>query len=161
MLPNGRVDILNHNPYDRFQLHDKIPSGTSTGYRDALTGNFQNNLVSDVFFSGENMRIVQNGLKAGVYNLSKGRFVIGDQDEDTLKIIMRSIYLQHSVNLPDNITGQVEALNKLVMEYAVPQIYGDAVSYMKYKNDVSTLVVPLSTPVSTYTNTTLELKPWF
>ena len=84
MQSNGRVDILNHNPYDRFQLHVKIPSGTSTGYRDALTGNFQNNLVSDVFFSGENMRIVQNGLKAGVYNLSKGRFVIGDQDEDTL-----------------------------------------------------------------------------
>ena len=49
MQTNGRVDILNYNPYDRFSLHDKIPTGTSTGYRDALTGNWSNNTLSNVF----------------------------------------------------------------------------------------------------------------
>ena len=32
---------------------------------------------------------------AGVYKSSGGRFRIGYQNEDTLKIIMRSIFLQH------------------------------------------------------------------
>ena len=98
---------------------------------------------------------------AGVYKTSNGRFQIGYQNEDTLKIIMRSIYLQHASNLPTNITQQVEALNKLVTDYCIPQICGEATGYIKYKNDVSTLVVPIERPTSTYSNTTLELKPWF
>ena len=156
MQTNGRVDILNYNPYDRFTLHDKIPTGTSTGYRDAMTGNWSANPLSTLFFSKDNIRIIQNGLKAGVYNLSKGRFLIGDQDEDTVKIIMRSTFLQIATNLPTDITGQIEALNKLVMEYCVPQIFGEAKGYVKFKNDVSTLVVPIDRPTSTYSNNTLD-----
>ena len=161
MQTNGRVDILNYNPGDRFSLHDKIPTGESTGYRAALTGNWSDNLLSNTFFSGANVRIIQNGLKAGVYKSSNGRFLIGDQDEDTLKIIMRSIFLQSATNLPNQIREQVTVLNKLVLDYAVPQIFGEAQGYIKYKNDVSTLVVPIERPTSTYSNTTLELKPWF
>lgn len=161
MQPNGRVDILNYNPGDRFSLHDKIPTGQSTGYRAALTGNWDANTLSNTFFSAANIRIVQNGLKAGVHKLSNARFLIGDQDEDTLKIIMRSIFLQSATNLPDKIQQQVAALNKLVLDYAVPQIFGEAQGYIKYKNDVSTLVVPIERPTSTYSNNTLELKPWF
>ena len=93
--------------------------------------------------------------------MSNGRFLIGDQDEDTLKIIMRSTFLQSATNLPTKITQQVEALNKLVIDYAVPQVFGEAQGYIKYKNDVSTLVVPIERPTSTYSNNTLELKPWF
>ena len=74
---------------------------------------------------------------------------------------MRSIFLQSATNLPNQIKEQVTALNKLVLDYAVPQIFGEAQGYIKYKNDVSTLVVPIERPTSTYTNTTLELKPWF
>ena len=157
---NGRVNITGPNPYLRFQMHDKI-STESTSFRDALTGNWESSPLSCTFFSAANVRILQNGIKAGVYNRSNGRFQIADQDEDTLKIIMRSIFLQHSTNLPTNISQQVSALNKMVVDYAAPQIYGEAVSYVKYKNDVSTLVVPIERPTSTYENNTLEFKKWF
>ena len=53
MQTNGRVDILNYNPGDRFSLHDKIPTGKSTGYRAALTGNWNDNLLSNTFFSAD------------------------------------------------------------------------------------------------------------
>ena len=69
---------------------------------------------------------------------------------------MRSTFLQSATNLPTNITGQIEALNKLVMEYCVPQIFGEAKGYVKFKNDVSTLVVPIDRPTSTYSNNTLD-----
>lgn len=161
MQANGRVNILNYNPYDRFGLHDKIPTGNSTTYCNALTGNWQKNMLSETFFNAGNIRIIQNGLKAGVYKLSNGRFLIGDQNEDTLKIIMRSVFLQNATNLPNDITAQVEALNKMVLNYCIPQVYGEAQGYVKYKNDVSTLVVPMTRPTSTYSNSTLELKPWF
>ena len=74
---------------------------------------------------------------------------------------MRSIYLQHATNLPTSITNQVEQLNGLVLDYAIPQICGEATGYIKYKNDVSTLPIPLQRGSSTYSNNILELKNFF
>ena len=159
---NGRVNILEEHSQDVFSLYDKIPIDQKiTSYNDAMTGNFENSNLSRAFFSAKNIIIIQNALMAGVYKASNGRFNIGYQNEDTLKIIMRSIFLQHSSNLPHSITQQVEELNKLVLDYAIPQICGEAQGYIKYKNDVSTLPVPLSHGVSTYSNNVLELKKFF
>ena len=159
---NGRVNMLGNNMPDVIQLYERVPINNKiTPYRQALTGNWENNMVSNVFFSAGNIKIIQNGIKAGVYNNSNKRFIIGPQDQDTLKIIMRSIFLQHSLNDSNNITRQVEGLNKLVLNYCVPQIIGEAEGYIKYKNDVSTLAMPMQRPTSTYASNTLELKPWF
>jgi hypothetical protein len=75
---------------------------------------------------------------------------------------MRSIFLQYSANQPNNITQQVEELNKLVLEYCIQQVYSEAQGYITYVNDASTLVVPIERPVMTSTNDRqLELKSWF
>jgi hypothetical protein len=159
---NGRVDILGDNVLNSFQLHDKMPVGGSDNYaRNALTGNWEGNNLSKTFFSKGNIDILQNGIRAGVYNESKGRFLIGKQDEDPLKIIMRSIFLTHSKNLPNQITQQVEQLNQMVLDYSVPQVLGEAVGYVKFKNDISMMYTPMTRPTSTFHNNTLELKPWF
>lgn len=159
---NGRVNILGNNTMDCFHLYDKIPIAQGdTYYRNALTGNWQNNLLSDAFFSAENMQIIQNGIKAGVYNKSNGRFQIADQDPAVLKMIMRSIFLQNSKNLQTDITNQIKALNDLVLDYAVPQVLGEAIGYVKYKNDASMMYTPIQQPTSTYHSNILELKPWF
>ena len=159
---NGRVDILGDKAPDIFKLYDRVPVNNKiTSYRQALTGNWENNMVSNAFFSAANIQIIQNGIRAGVYKLSNQRFLIGPQDLDTLKIIMRSIFLQHSLNDSKNIPQQIEGLNKLVMNYSVPQIIGEAEGYVKFKNDVSTMAMPMDRPTSTYSSNTLELKPWF
>ncbi len=162
MNANGRVNILEPINNSVFQLYDKIPiDEKTTSYRDALTGNLEANQLSRTFFSAGNILILQHGLMAGAYKSSGGRFRIGYQNEDTLKIIMRSIFLQHASNLSTNITQQVEALNNLVLDYAIPQICSEAEGYIKYKNDVSTLPVPLQRASSTYSNNILELKKFF
>lgn len=160
--PNGRVNILNNTPNSVFNLYDKIPVEQNiTSYRNALTGNLEDNMLSKVFFSKGNIIILQNKIMQGVFNSSKGRFKIGYQDEDTLKIIMRSTYLQNAANNPQNITEQVEALNQIVTDYCVPQICSEAQAYINYKNDVSNLAVPIQRPVSTYNNNSLEFKKFF
>ena len=157
---NGRVSIVGETM--PFHLYDKIPvAGGDNFYKCALTGNLQSNLLSDTFFSNGNIEILHNGIRAGVYNNSNKLYLISKQDTDTLKMIMRSIFLQHSKNLKTNITQQVEALNKLVIDYAVPQIMGEAEGYVKYKNDSSMMYTPMERPKSTYSNNTLEFKKWF
>ena len=162
MNANGRVNILEDPPQNVFNLYDRIPINEKiTSYNDALTGNFEQSNLSRAFFSAKNIIIVQNALMAGVHKASNGQFNIGYQNEDTLKIIMRSIFLQHSANLCTNITEQIVELNKMVIDYCVPNLCSEANAYIKYKNDVSTLPVPLSHGVSTYSSNVLELKKFF
>ena len=123
-VSNGRVDIFTPKTKDLFQMYDKIPVNQCVTLRNPTEGLWDNTILSDTFFSKENIQIIQNGIRAEVYKKSNGKYVIGNQECETLKIIMRSIFLQYSANQPDNIKGQVEQLNKMVLDYCVPQVYG-------------------------------------
>jgi len=161
---NGRVHITGPNNDTPFHLalYDKIPPKQSSSFRDAMNGNWEDSHLSRAYFSKENVQILQNGIRAGVYNKSNGKYLIGPQDEDVLKIIMRSIFLQHSANLPNKIKEQIRELNKLVIDYAVPQVYGESEGYIKYKQDASEMYIPLSLPTSSdFKHTSLQLKKWF
>jgi hypothetical protein len=160
---NGRINIQGPSKLGHLMMYDNPNFDVmtnSSGFKDAMKGNHEKNVLNEAFFSKENIRIIQNGIKVGVYERSHQRFVIGDQDEDNLKIIMRSIYLQNARNLPTSIRHQISELNNKVLEYCVHNVYGEAVSYMKYKHDVSTLAIPHAHPVSTGVkgSKTLELK---
>ena len=159
---NGRIDIQTPNTSKLFAMYDKIPANQCTTYRCPTDGLWDDTLVSDTFFSINNINILHNGIRAGVYEKSNGQYTIGPQDCDSLKVIMRSIFLQHSINTPDNIKEQIEALNKLVLNYCVNQVYNEAQGYMKYITDVSTLAVPMAHPVlANQKQRQLELKPFF
>ena len=159
---NGRVDIKSPNTSTLFQMYDKIPANQCVTFRNATEGLWSSNSLSDAFFSQQNIQIIQNGIRAGIYHRSNGQYVIGPQDCDSLKIVMRSVFLQYSANQPNNITQQIAQLNKIVLEYCIQQVYSEAQGYMKYINDASTLVVPISHPVMANENDRqLELKPWF
>jgi len=159
---NGRVNIL-EVPDNRFQMAEKIAlKNKSTEYRDPVYGIWECNVLSNAFFSENNVQIIQNGLRAGVYAMSKEQIVVPPQNIDQLKIIMRSIYLQnaqHSETVA--IPTQVDRLNKMVLEYAVSSVYKEAVGYLRYCKDQSSLVVPLDRPTLVDRDyKTLELKPW-
>jgi hypothetical protein len=161
---NGRVNIIEPEVPDAvFKMQERLTvKNKSTEYREALIGTLENNTLSDLFFSAENVQIIQNGLRAGVYTMSDKKFIIAPQNVDTLKVIMRSIYLQYAEHYPTNFTEQVERLNKLVLDYAIPSVYNEAIGYMKYRIDQSTLVTPLAIPRHHDRNyKQLELKKWF
>jgi hypothetical protein len=159
---NGRLDIKGPMKNDIFQLYDKIAlNHKSSSYTEALTGSWDPNSLSRAFFCSANIRIVQNAIRAGVHKGSNGRYNIGDQNEDTLKIIMRSTFLSSAVNNPEHIKEQIQELNKLVIKYCVPQLLGECEGYIKFKHDVSTLATPIDRPISTYHSNSLQTKTFF
>jgi hypothetical protein len=116
---------------------------------DALRGNWEVTELSKAFFSKENMRVVQNGIRKAVYDKSGPRkYVIDDQSADELTIIMRTMYLQYAQNLPYDIAGQVTDLNEKVYNWSVPHILSAVDHYNYYLNDISHMPVPLSRSVS-------------
>lgn len=161
MSGNGRVYIPSLNTQDQFKLYDKIEQ-KNTSFREALTGNWKENELSCQFFSTENIRILNNSIIDGIREKSKNRFNIGTQDQDELKIIMRAIYLENAKNLLTNIPEQVESLNKLVLQYSIPQILSSLESYAKYMHDITNMYTPMDRPVfSNVDDKTIEFKRWF
>jgi hypothetical protein len=153
---NGRV-VLNQSdiPYER------VPFKEDTQFRnDAMKGIHQKNTLNEVFFSKENIDALQHGIRHLVWVNSCKRHVIGNQSEDELKIIMRSIYLQYSKNQPFHIIEQVKELNAKVLEYAVNTILHEIEMYLNYRKDITQLPTPLerSPNVSSKGSKTLEFK---
>lgn len=159
---NGRVNIKSPDTSTLFKMYDKIPANQCVTFRNPTEGLWNATPLSQVFFSQENIQIIQNGIRSGVYKRSNGQYVIGDQDCDSIKIIMRSVFLQYSANKPSSIPEQIIELNNIVLNYCVQQVYSEAQGYMKYMDDVSTLVVPIAHPVQASNNDRqLEFKSWF
>jgi len=162
---NGRVNIIsNPDPSTTFKMQERIAlKNKSTSFASALSGNdWEETMLSKAFFSAENVQILQNGLRAGVYAKSNNEIVIPPQNTDQLKIIMRSTFLQYAEFSPKNIPQQIAHLNKIVLDYIIPTVYNEAIGYLKYMQDQSSLVVPLELPLHhdrEYKQ--LELKPWF
>jgi hypothetical protein len=146
---NGLVDIaILKDPDAMFRMHERVNvRNKPSAYSEALVGTLEWNVLAQVYFSAENMQIIQNALRAKIYKLSDGKINIPNQNVDNLKIIMRGIYMEYAEHYPKDIKGQVERLNKLVLDYAVPNVYSEAVSYMKYLVDQSTLPMPLDRPM--------------
>ena len=159
---NGKVNIMGPNVSTKFSMMDKIPLTTKTDYTNVLTGTFEKTRLSDVYFSQNNIQIIQNALRKGVYDRSNQKILIDEQPRDQLVCIMRSIFYQQSKNLDTNIPQQIEDLNKYVIDFCVNQLFNEAVAYLKYKEDSSKMHIPMTAPLySNKTNKTLELKRWF
>jgi len=74
---------------------------------------------------------------------------------------MRSIFLQYAEFDMNNIKNEVTRLNKLVLDYAIPTVFNEAIGYLKYCEDQSTLIVPLELPRQNDREyKQLELKNW-
>jgi hypothetical protein len=156
---NGKVNIMGPNIAAQFSMMDKIPINTNTNYQNVLAGNFERSELSTNYFSKNNIDLIQNKIRKGVYDKSNQRILIDKQSEDQLVLVMRSMYLQYSKNLDTNIAKQIEELNNYVLNYCIPSVYNEAVSYLKYKEDSSSMHNPIQHPIySNKTNKTLEQK---
>jgi hypothetical protein len=159
---NGKVNIMGPNVSTKFSMMDKIPLTTKTDYSNVLTGTFERTRLSDAYFSQDNIQIIQNALKKGVYDKSNQTILIDEQPQDELVSIMRSMFYQHSKNLDNNIPQQIQELNNHVINFSVNTLFNEAVAYLKYKEDSSKMHVPMSRPLySNKTDKTLQQKPYF
>lgn len=145
---NGRVNIVEQPPADiKFAMFDRIAiKNRAVDYRAPLNNGWEDTPLSYAFFSAGNIQILQNGLRAGVYNISNGEFSIPPQNIDQLKIIMRTMFYQYASFSNEPIPKQITQINKHVLDYIVPYLYNEAIAYVKYCQDQSTLVMPLDLP---------------
>ena len=96
----------------------------------SAAGDFVNNYLNDML----------NG------HVSMDKLIISKQSDVDVKIVMRSIFLQHSPNLNYNIPEQIKYLDQMVTDWCVPRIIAEINQYVGYISDISTLPMPIDLP---------------
>ena len=144
---NGRVTLTNDNIKD-MKMIDNENERMNNFQVEALYGIQETSTLNQLFFSKKNMENIQNAIRYNVYIKSEKKFVIDKQSDVELEIIMRSIYLQHSPNLPNKIKEQIEYLNKLVCDWCVGQIIPEVNQYIGYIKEIEYMPVPIDLPLN-------------
>ena len=118
--------------------------------------------LNEVFFSPSNIATLQKGIAEQVSMMSGGKYSIGPQDEQQLKLIMRSYYLMYGRNTSD-VAGELQDLNRRVIGYAAGKIYSEVDFHQFYLQDLQQFPDPIANPtnVGVYGTRTGELKSFF
>ena len=161
MTSNGRLDLSTLPSGTPLFLQEKVCTLQKTNFANAMKYSLENTHLSVTFFSSQNVTLLESGIKAEVYRLSRQTHLIDKQDYDQMYMIMRSIFLQHARHQEGNIPKQIEELNRRVIDYCAPRILSEIVTYIQYKKDISTLVVPLDKPKSVSKDKSIEFKRFF
>lgn len=144
---NGRVTLTQGEVKD-MKMIDKENETMNNFQVEALYGIQETSVLNQLFFSKKNMDNVQNMIRYNVYEKSNKKFIIDKQSDIELEIIMRSIYLQHSVNLPNKIKEQIMYLNDLVKNWCTEQIIPEVNQYIGYMKEIEYMPVPIDLPLN-------------
>lgn len=126
-----QYEYLNEFNGTPFQFYEK--GNIHNNKSNNMTGNLSNTNLSDLNFHQSNIDLLQESIIAAIYKHPETYGTkISKQSEDELLIIMRSIFLQHSKNQPNNIQQQIHELNKLVLDYCIPNIVSAIKQYKGY-----------------------------
>ena len=131
----------------RFDLHD-LPSAyfcdniKANSLRTELIKNqvriseCEQGDLENVFFSDENISLINKQLILSVYRKSKGQIVISEQSKQSLIIVMRYVYLEHARHLPYDISGQIRELNCRVVGEILPLVITNATQRIDYLKEI-------------------------
>lgn len=153
---NGRVITTNQNLKDLKMIEN---SKTLNNFQtEALYGIQETTKLNQLFFSKQNMKIIQDKIRYEVYLKTEKKHIIDNQSDVELEIVMRSTYLQHSPNLPNQTQEQIKYLNQLVTNWCVEKIIPEIYQYFGYLKEVEYMPVPLEHPVNLSSKGTKNLK---
>lgn len=155
---NGRINVSGNQ--DGLAYKNNNEKQNLCNYAtEAISHSTNRTPLSDIFFSQQNMDIVQLGMRNMVLNKTDGVYNIGKQNETELKIIMRAMFIQHAkyrTDIPINI--QIQEINREVLNFAVPRIISSLNMKRKYLQDIQQLPMPLEHAKLMSTKGTKELE---
>ena len=133
------IDGVNRADYKSIE----VPKEGNQINRQIMRGIQSYSKLNQLFFSQENINLLQNMIRYSVFIRTNEKHTIGKQNETELAIIMRYIFIQHSKNLCCKYTEQITELNKLVVKECVPIILTSIEQYFGYIKAASTNPEPM------------------
>ena len=162
----GRLPLSDSDeklPIPPSSLYANEPSLTPTSIQEQIQYRHSDTPLNTLFFSKSNVENLQSRLKANVLAMSGGEFVIDNQSDDDLKLIMRSYYLQYAQNNPARVAAELEDLNERVINFSANRVMSEVTAYKRYRKDIMDFPEPIARPIDVhvYGTRTGELKSFF
>lgn len=122
-----------------------------TPYKGILGGIQELTNFSRAYFSKENIQWLQMNIRYLVYNTSNKKYIIGNQDETNLLIVMKAVYLQNCKNPSKTYMykSELHRLDKIVLDQVVPDIITQLQQHDAYIMDISKIQSPIPLPKNT------------
>jgi hypothetical protein len=106
-------------------------------------------LLENVFFSDENIDLINRQLIYSVWKHTNKEFKIRPQSKEKLLIVMRYIFIEYARHLPFDIKGQIKELNCRMVTDILPDIITNVQQHVGYLKDIEKIREPLPLPIST------------
>lgn len=106
-------------------------------------------LLENVFFSDENIQLINRQLIYMVWKTTNGEFKINSQSKEKLLIVMRYIFIEYAKHLPYDIKGQIGELNCRLVSDVLPNIITNLQQHVGYLKDIDKIREPLPLPINT------------
>jgi len=116
----------------------------NTDRSDALRGIVEETPVTNIFFSPQNIKSIQDSIRYYVFKITQER--ISNQDRQQLHILMRSIILQYGNLVTPEPIVEVKRLNQKVIDKCTQSIIVEMKQYTGYIKDLEQLPVPMDNP---------------
>jgi hypothetical protein len=101
--------------------------------------------LKEIFFSKENIDIIQKKLINEVKDKSDGKYIIGYQKNEHLIQIMEDIFKTYN----NNVNEDINELNNKVVTYCLPYIFNQIASHIKWQIDSNSPLITLPLPETT------------
>lgn len=163
-VPNINDPTLKDFGARPYSLYAKGPALFGNTHRDDLVGHLHKETpLNAVFFSQDNIDHIQKSVHEQVMLMSGNKYNIDRQNDDDVKIIMRSYYLMHAKNNPKMVAQELEDLNRRSIGHISAKVYSEVDFHMFYRSDIEKFAPPIANPtnVHVYGSRVNELKSFF
>jgi len=146
-------ETMEANPKTRsdFVFFQEHGQNLDTRAKDAMRDTFENHDLAQLYFGKENIQRIQKQLKKEFYIRTKGAFLLEtDQDDNDLLIAMRAVYYEHSKFRSNKLVQQVKDLNRMSIEYMLPDMISQAKQEYEYLREINRPLQPIARPINVH-----------
>ena len=123
-VPNMLDPALQELSARQYSLYEEKPVLPGSDVRQELIGHLHYATpLNTQFFSKENIDYIQQAIQDQVYAMSGNKHRIDRQNDDDVKLIMRSYYLMFGRNNPNTVESDLADLNARTVGYASAKIF--------------------------------------
>jgi len=163
-VPNMMDPALQELAARPYSLYESKPVFPGTDFRQDIIGNIHcPTPLNSQFFSHSNLDYLQQAIQDQVYMMSGNKYRIDRQNDDDVKLIMRSYYMTYGRNNPNTVQEDLADLNARVIGYASAKVFSELDFYMFYRQDIAEFAPPIANPMDVHVKGTRygELKSFF
>lgn len=126
---------LGNNPFLFLSNHRKDYFNQMKESMNEQNEGYQGYILEKVFFSDENVQLIQRQIIMDVYKRSNKKYLIKEQNREDINIVMKYIFNDYAQHLPFKIKEQVTELNNKISNMLSKEIIENLESHQKYIRD--------------------------